>query len=287
MSILSRQPLVLGFVLAKFPRLNINMRLHEDRIRFQHFMYLLQSCDVSLGYDYTYFLNGPYDTSLVANGIVYDMIKHDYDSQKPDRVTRFANDTIQTRFDNFRDFVYGYERDSDYLKMASIIHMMRVMGQNRQDIIRVLIKCMKLQYDSVQIRSMNSQYLSTRQDLINFGMLPEDDNDEAYTNTEHDRERMKFVEFVTDRRICEGNRVGHYNVSSMIVGYYKHIHQNCIWDKAVFTILEDIEMTSKPLTVIPRFDDTYYTEKVYVDDFIMDEEIALKIMKKWREPGPL
>lgn len=286
MSILSRQPLVLGFVLNKFPRFNINMRLHEDRIRFQHFMYLLQSCGVSLGYDHTYFLNGPYDTRLVADGIVYDMIKHDYDSRKPDNTSRFANNTIQTRFENFRDFVYGYEMDSDYLKMASIIHMMRLMGQRRQEIIRVLVKCMGKQYDSIQIRSMSNQYLSTRQDLINFGMLSADDNDESYTNTEHDRDRMMFVEVVTDRRICEGNRVGRYNASN-IVGYYKYIHQNCIWDKAVFTILEDIEITSKPIAIIPRLDNTYYTEKVYVDDFIMDEEIALKIMKKWREPEPL
>ena len=119
---MERQPFVLGFILRKFPEFIFTMDNFDDRLRLQKFIYLLQAHDVYLGYDYTWYLRGPYCTTLATAGFALDDI---YDRIQGDtKKTRFVSQTIQKRFDKFTRFIRGKERNTRFLEAAASLHFL-------------------------------------------------------------------------------------------------------------------------------------------------------------------
>ena len=112
----------LGHILRQFPDLEFGMADFEHRLRIQKFVYLLQAFGVYLGYDYSWYLHGPYCTRLAtvgyALGSIYDMVPYDKDMV-------FASPAVQERFERFRRFIKGRENDSDFLEIAASLHMLR------------------------------------------------------------------------------------------------------------------------------------------------------------------
>ena len=123
----------LGHILRQFPDLEFSMADFEHRLRIQKFVYLLQAFGVYLGYDYSWYLHGPYCTRLAtvgyALGSIYDMVPYDKDMV-------FVNPAVQERFEGFRRFIRGRENDGDFLEIAASLHVLRrTSGMRRADIV--------------------------------------------------------------------------------------------------------------------------------------------------------
>lgn len=146
---MERQPFVLGFLLCKFPEFKFTMDNFNDRLRLQKFIYLLQAHDIYLGYDYTWYLRGPYCTTLATAGFaltnIYDRIL------TSTKETRFVNQIIQKRFEKFSRFIKGKEYDTDFLEAAASLHFLLKTQKISED--KAVNKVVKKMPDT------NEQYL--------------------------------------------------------------------------------------------------------------------------------
>lgn len=115
------QTVDLGFILREFPEFKFSMDQFDDRLRLQKFIYLMQAFDVYLGYDFSWYLRGPYCTRLatcgfaLADGIYQRIPQHD-------GTNRFASNTVQNRFNKFKEYIGGKENDAAYLEIAASLH---------------------------------------------------------------------------------------------------------------------------------------------------------------------
>ena len=117
-----KQAIDLGYVLRQFPDLDFGMDDFDHRMRIQKFVYLLQTFDIYLGYDYSWYLRGPYCTQLAT--IAYTLSRS-HDSIPIDQEMVFTNPDVQERFEEFKKFVRGRENNNDFLEIAASLHMLR------------------------------------------------------------------------------------------------------------------------------------------------------------------
>lgn len=118
------QTVDLGFILRQFKNYNFSMNSFQDRLHLQKFIYLLQAHDIYLGYDYSWYVCGPYSTTLAERGFELDTIYKDI----PQTDTKFAYPTIQERFNNFKEFIAGSENNMEFLEIISSLHFLLVRG---------------------------------------------------------------------------------------------------------------------------------------------------------------
>ena len=127
----NRQPVDLGFVLRQFPRLEFGMHTFGHRLRVQKFVYLLQSFNVYLGYDYSWYLRGPYCSTLAASGFA---LAGFYGGIPDGAGMRFSSPSVHGRFERFKRFVGGRENDNAFLEMAASLHFLEGMaGLGREE----------------------------------------------------------------------------------------------------------------------------------------------------------
>ena len=126
----NRQPVDLGFVLKQFPRLEFGMHTFEHRLRLQKFVYLLQAFDVYLGYDYSWYLRGPYCSNLAASG--FALAEFYGDIPGGSRMS-FSSSAVHGRFEKFVEFIAGREADTDFLEMAASFHFLEKGGGLSRD----------------------------------------------------------------------------------------------------------------------------------------------------------
>ncbi|WOV93205.1 MAG: hypothetical protein R1F52_00765 [Candidatus Nitrosoabyssus spongiisocia] len=115
---MDKQPIDLGFILKQFPNFDFSMKTLDDRIKLQKFIYLLQTFDIYLGYDFSWYIHGPYCSTLSTCGFAltefYDTI--------PDKKTQFVNKESQDKFEIFQQFIQGRETDMTFLEIAASLH---------------------------------------------------------------------------------------------------------------------------------------------------------------------
>ena len=127
----------LGHILRQFPKLDFSMSDFEHRLRIQKFVYLLQAFGVYLGYDYSWYLHGPYCTKLATVGYaltsIYDIVPYDKDMI-------FVNSAVQERFEEFKKFIKGRENDNDFLEIAASLHILhKTSDMRRADIVKRVV----------------------------------------------------------------------------------------------------------------------------------------------------
>ena len=130
---MDRMVIDLGHILRQFSNLEFSMSDFEHRLRIQKFVYLLQAHDVYLGYDYSWYLHGPYCTKLATVGYalasIYDIVPYDKDMV-------FVNPAVQKRFEAFKKFIKGRENDNDFLEIAASLHILhKTSGMPRASVI--------------------------------------------------------------------------------------------------------------------------------------------------------
>ena len=105
------------------------MATFSDRLRLQKFIYLLQAFGIYLGYDYSWYLRGPYCSNLTACAFALQEI---YD-HVPDMKVSFLNNQTQRRFEDFKRFIKGREIDNDFLEIAASLHFLKKTTRDDED----------------------------------------------------------------------------------------------------------------------------------------------------------
>lgn len=126
----------LGFILRQVPGYeDFTMARFEDRLKLQKTIYLLQAFGVHIGYDYNWYLRGPYCSNLAANGFVLE----DYYPHIPrDEKIRFKGSVAQGRFLDFLKFMDG--KSIDDLEIAASLHYQVAMdGMDEEGAKRVVV----------------------------------------------------------------------------------------------------------------------------------------------------
>ena len=125
---MDRQAFVLGHILHRFGQFKFSMEEFDDRLRLQKFVYLLQAHGIYLGYDFSWYLRGPYCTSLATAGFMLDEF-YEMMPDGPDKSEGFANGVIRDRFKKFTDFVNGEETSANFLEAAASLHFLLKTGR--------------------------------------------------------------------------------------------------------------------------------------------------------------
>ena len=135
---MNRPTVDLGMILRQAPEFEFDMDTFDGRLRLQKFIYLLQAHDIYLGYDFSWYLRGPYCTGLATCGFALRDIYHDI----PESVkVKFADAKDQLNFEKFLEFVKGKETDASYLEVAASIHILQKTGMPESGIVnRVMAK---------------------------------------------------------------------------------------------------------------------------------------------------
>ena len=119
---MDKQTIDLGFILKQFPEFKFSMDEFDDRLRLQKFVYLLQTFDIYLGYDFSWYLHGPYCSTLATCGFALDDI---YDKIPSKNSASFARFDVQKRFKKFSDFINKRESDVDFLEISASLHYLK------------------------------------------------------------------------------------------------------------------------------------------------------------------
>lgn len=123
---INRESVELGLVLKQIDGYDFSMSSFPDRLRLQKIIYLLQAFKVYLGYDFSWYLRGPYCSKLAHNGFslqeVYDVV--------PDDI-RFKDRGDRKRFGEFLKFIAG--KDIDDLEIAVSLHYLKAVHKSAPD----------------------------------------------------------------------------------------------------------------------------------------------------------
>ena len=145
---MDRQAFVLGHILHRFGQFKFSMKDFDDRLRLQKFVYLLQAHGIYLGYDFSWYLRGPYCTSLTTAGFMLDKF-YDMMPDKHGKSEGFANSIIRDRFKEFTDFVKGEEMNANFLEAAASLHFLLETGKadSHADAVDMVLTKMERGYD--------------------------------------------------------------------------------------------------------------------------------------------
>lgn len=124
---MNRESVELGFILKNIPDYDFSMTHFDERLKLQKLIYLLQAFGVYLGYDFSWYLRGPYCSLLAHNGFSLEEI---YDKIPKDIKLKDKED--QKKFYRFQNFVKA--KTVDDLEIAASIHYLKnVRGKSMDD----------------------------------------------------------------------------------------------------------------------------------------------------------
>lgn len=112
----------LGLVLKNLN--NFDMSTFAGRLTLQKTIYLMQAFGIYLGYDFSWYLRGPYSSPLAKNGFALQEIYH-----KIPTAGHFERDT-QNKFEQFLEFIQDKKNDPDRLEILASIHFLKNIYQN-------------------------------------------------------------------------------------------------------------------------------------------------------------
>lgn len=107
----------LGLVLRNLD--NFDMTTFHGRLILQKTVYLMQAFGIYLGYEFGWYLHGPYCTTLTRHGFeLRNVYRH---------VPRGSFDakTIRNRFSSFLTFMEDKKSDADRLEILASIHFLK------------------------------------------------------------------------------------------------------------------------------------------------------------------
>lgn len=119
---MNRQVVELGFILNQIPNYKFSLDMFSDRLRFQKMVYLLQAFGIYLGYDFSWYLRGPYCPSLTVNGFALESI---YGEIPAGKKPRFIRSDKQELFVKFQDMVK--DKSTDQLEILASLHYQKLI----------------------------------------------------------------------------------------------------------------------------------------------------------------
>jgi len=107
----------------------------NERKKFQKTVYLIQAYRIDLGYDFSWYLHGPYSPDLADVGYelaeIYDEVEE----------TKFSDPGIEEQFRHFLDFIEPLKDDVQMLEISASLHFLkqRNPGLNKDPLIEFLL----------------------------------------------------------------------------------------------------------------------------------------------------
>lgn len=116
-----------------------SMNTFSDRLRLQKSVYLLQEFGVKLGYDYSWYIRGPYCSRLAKIGFDLELIYSNIEESDP---TKFMNPKTSANFKNFLKFFKSLKNDINKLELLASLHIVKTTHPrfNDTDVIDFVIK---------------------------------------------------------------------------------------------------------------------------------------------------
>ncbi len=142
----------LGLVILQLPDYEFSMKTFKDRHKLQKTLYLLQSFGIYLGYDFSWYLRGPYCPSLTINAFALQDI---YDDIPKHEKVRFATSTAQEAFEKFQEFVKG--KDIDDLEILASLRYQKQLGKNDDNTVKKIVKAKQDRFTLEKVNKMWSE----------------------------------------------------------------------------------------------------------------------------------
>ena len=146
---MNRATIELGFILKQIPDFDFSMNMFSDRLRLQKTIYLLQAFGIYLGYDFSWYLRGPYCSLLATNGFELESV---YEHIPDDGKTQFQKNTVQKRFREFLQFVR--DKTTAELEIAASLHYLKKTNYADDDKIKSKVETKQKQFTKEQINRM-------------------------------------------------------------------------------------------------------------------------------------
>ncbi|MDI1495661.1 MAG: hypothetical protein K8823_969 [Cenarchaeum symbiont of Oopsacas minuta] len=115
----------LGFILKKISNsnsveYNFSMNNFDDRLKLQKIIYIIQSFGVYLGYDFSYYLRGPYCSKLAQMGFELTEVYGEVEDKKG---RLFRDDKIEHQFKQSVKLIQEL-RNMDNWEIAASLHLL-------------------------------------------------------------------------------------------------------------------------------------------------------------------
>ena len=146
---MNRRSVELGFILKQIPNYDFSMNTFRDRLRLQKTIYLLQVFDVCLGYDFLWYLRGPYCSILTTNGFLLQDVYGDIPGHGQ---VKFKNKDAQRGFERFLRFVV--EKNTDDLEIASLLHYLKRACALPDDAIKEKVVKKRPDFTTIRVDNM-------------------------------------------------------------------------------------------------------------------------------------
>lgn len=106
----------------------------EERKQFQKTVYLMQAFGIKLGYDFSWYIEGPYSSALADVG--YEIADHYHKIP----ALYFSDEDVEKTFRQYLAFMDDFKADLDALEIAASLHFLwgRNKDMQRDQIIRWL-----------------------------------------------------------------------------------------------------------------------------------------------------
>lgn len=267
---MDRLAFVLGHILHRFPEFDFSMDTFDDRLRLQKFVYLLQAHGVYLGYDYSWYLRGPYCSTLAAAGFMLDGFYDMMPDGKPDKAEGFANSVVRERFERFTKFIKDREQDVNFLEAAASLHFLLSTGKasDHADAVDRVIKKMESGYDrsgTPQKDRVGREYVeSVLNDMVGQGLIGSD------------WDVRRDVVHVEPVRLDVGNRQKPVELAGLPRGMgQRHI------DKAFYYMLKDASCVGEDnVELVGQNVFRPNEERPVADNYIMNDDAVFNIRRK-------
>ena len=125
---------ILGGLLKRID--NFNMSNLDGRIVFQKTIYFLQEFKVNLGYGFSWYIYGPYSTSLAMSG--FELIKKMGNLSE----IKFTKKEYENNFQQFLIFLGSKKNDSNWLELLASLHFLKKIypTESKEQIIARVMK---------------------------------------------------------------------------------------------------------------------------------------------------
>ena len=132
---IKRQSVDLGFILKGIPNSDFDMSNFAGRLRFQKIIYIIQAFGTYLGYDFSWYIRGPYCSTLAATGFSLSSF-YDRIDDNPD--VKFVDKTTQKDFETSKKFLRKFTTNDD-LEIAASLHILKhTTNKTKSEIIHIV-----------------------------------------------------------------------------------------------------------------------------------------------------
>lgn len=134
---IKKQAVDLGYILKQIPDSNFTMDDFDSRIRLQKIIYLIQAHGPYLGYDFSWYIRGPYCSKLATTGF---SLKSIYDRIEEKPKVEFVDKKVQKKFIDAKKLIKKLP-NNDSLEIAASLHILKhTTNDSKEDIIDKVMK---------------------------------------------------------------------------------------------------------------------------------------------------